>query len=165
MILAITLSLLLQAAVQPPATASHPDGPANCAQGLNIQLPDPPGTAPSNVKIARFEEKSEDGNCSHGIDGAQLLRINQSIKQIAVTAFSNSQTTFGVMARYTLTPDRPASFKMQVAGAPGSEQEHLALFYRQASALTDFRSASGTVYVVLQLNISPALAQKGGEAH
>ncbi len=164
MMVALALSLLLQALPQPPAAATTPDGQQQCSHGMSIQLADPTAAPDTNVKLEKFEITSPDDGCARNIKPDEFIRINQSVKPVARKAFAQSQASFGVMVRYTLTPDKPAAFNMQVAQAAPPERDRLALFYKQASALKDFHSTSGTVYVVLQFNIVPAKPRKGARA-
>ncbi len=164
MILATTLALLLAASPQQPAAAAAPDGRDVCGGGLSIHVADAPGTPANNVKLETFEATSPADPCAHNIDPNELIRITQLVRPLAIKAFAESQASFGVMIRYTLTADKPATFNMQVAQAPSSEQERLTGFYRQASDLKDFHATSGTMYVVLQFNITPALPGKHPKA-
>lgn len=165
MILASTLSLLLAATPQQPAMAAKPDGQDHCSDGMNIRVADAHGIAGSNVELRGFEQTSPDDRCVRNIRPDEFVRLHQRVMPIATKAFANSAATFGVMVRYTLRPDKPASFNMKIANAPPSEKLRLDQFYRKAGALTDFHSTSGTVYVLFQFNVTPARQAKRTKAH
>jgi hypothetical protein len=151
MIIATILSLLLAGA---PAQPAAPAG-QQCGAGLNIQLANGRPAKASNVALVKFDETSPDDPCVRNMKPDEFIRLHERIVPIATKAFARSQAAFGVMVRYTLTADKPALVNMQVANAPASEKVRLDPFYKQATALTDFHSTSGTVYLVFQFNITP----------
>jgi len=154
MILATILSLLLAGAPAPSAASSG----QQCGAGLDIQLAHGGPAKASNVALVKFEETSPDDPCVRNIKPVEFIRLHESIVPIATKAFAGSQSAFGVMVRYTLTADKPALVNMQVANAPAAEKTRLDPFYKQATALTNFHSTSGIVYLVFQFNITPQLA-------
>jgi len=156
MILATLLSLLLADAPAPSAASATPAGQQQCGAGLDIQLASGRPAKPSNVALVKFDETSPDDPCVRNIKPDEFIRLHERIVPLATKAFANSQASYGVMVRYTLTADKRAMVNMQVANAPPSEKERLDPFYKQATALTDFHSTSGTVYLVFQFNITPA---------
>ena len=162
MIIATILSLLLAGA---PAQSAAPDSQQQCGTGLNIQLANGRPAKASNVALAKFEETSPDDPCVRNIKPDEYIRLHQRIVPLATKAFANSQASYGVMVRYTLTADKPAVVNMQVANAPPSEKDRLDPFYKQVTALTDFHSTSGTVYLAFQFNITPQLAPAQPRKH
>ena len=162
MILATILSMLLagapaqSAAPQQSAPSEAPAGQQQCGSGLNVQLAHGLPAKATNVVLARSEESSPEDACARNLKPDEYIRLHESIVPVATKAFAGSQATFGVMVRYTLSPDKPASFRMQVANAPETEKQRLATFYRQASAMTDFHSTSGIVNVLFEFDITPA---------
>jgi len=155
MIIATLISLLLAGS---PAPSAAPNAQQQCGAGLNIQLANGRPAKSSNVALVKFEETSPDDPCVRNIKPDEFIRLHESIVPIATKAFAGSQAEFGVMVRYTLSADKPALVNMQVANAPASEKIRLDPFYKQATALTNFHSTSGTVYLVFQFNITPQLA-------
>lgn len=126
-----------------------------CGEAMSIYLPSPEGIPAPNIELKNFQYMSPDDRCGRNIAHGELMRLHASIKPIAAEWLGDSQATFGVMVRYTLTPDKPATFDMQVQDAPESERARLTEFYDRSSALMDFHSESGTVYVVFHYSISP----------
>jgi len=155
MIIATILALLLAGAPAQPAPSAAQQ---QCGAGMDIQLAHGGPAKASNVALAKFEETSPDDPCVRNIKPEEFIRLHERIVPLATKAFAHSQASFGVMVRYTLTADKPALVNMQVANAPASEKERLDPFYKQATALTDFHSTSGTVYLVFQFNVTPQLA-------
>jgi hypothetical protein len=161
MILATLFSLLLAGA---PAQSATSAAQQQCGAGLDIQLARAQPAKASNVALAKFEETSPDDPCVGNIKPDEYIRLHERIVPLATKAFAGSQASFGVMVRYTLTADKPAVVNMQVANAPMSEKVRLDPFYKQATALTNFHSTSGTVYLVFQFNITPAPPRKHAKA-
>lgn len=154
MALSIAFSLLL-AAASPQASDGDYENHF-CGEATGIYLPAPQGTPAPNIKLENFQFMSPGDRCGRDIEQKELMRLHDGIKPIAAAAFSSSRSSFAVMVRYTLTPDRPAVFDMQTADAPASEQQRLTDFYHRAAALQDFHAKKGTVYVVFHYRISPA---------
>jgi len=157
--IAITLTMLLAAAAaQPPAhTTEQKKADALLCPGgaMGVFLPDPQGTPSPNIKLESFQYQSVDDPCGRNMDNTELMHLHEQVKPIVAAAFSKSQSSFGVMIRYTLTPDKPAEFEMRTREAPDSAKEQLDAFYSQASALKEFHSTAGTVYVLFQYSVSP----------
>jgi len=131
-----------------------------CGEATGIYLPEPQGTPAPNIKLANFQYMSPDDRCGRNMPNDELMKLHAKIKPIAAASFGDSQANFAVMVRYTLTPDKPATFDMQVSDAPESEKSRLTIFYNQSAALSDFHSSSGTVYVVFHYIVSPATPPK-----
>ncbi|GAA5069721.1 hypothetical protein GCM10025759_06860 [Lysobacter panacisoli] len=129
-----------------------------CGEAMALFLPEPEGTPAPNIELTNFQYMSPDDRCGRNIQHDELMKLHARIKPVAATAFGDSQASFGVMVRYTLTPDKPATFDMQVRDAPDSETPRLTRFYNDSAALHDFHSSSGTVYVVFHYTVSPSAA-------
>jgi len=166
MIIASILSLLLAGAPAQPATPQQtaPDGQQQCGTGLNIQLANGRPAKASNVALAKSEETSPDDPCVRNFKPDEYIRLHERIVPVATKAFADSQATYGVMVQYALTPDKPAAMRMRVTSASATEKDRLAAFYKQASALTDFHSTSGTVLVMFEFDITPASPRKHAKA-
>ncbi|MGH8080695.1 MAG: hypothetical protein ACREP7_08975, partial [Lysobacter sp.] len=117
-------------------------------------------TPAPNIELENFQYMSPGDRCGRQVDNDMLMRLHSRIKPIAAAAFSDSKANFGVMVRYTLTPDKAVSFEMRTEHAPDSEKERLTRFYNNASALGDFHSKQGTLYVMFQYRVSPAASIK-----
>jgi hypothetical protein len=156
--------LLFILAVAPQAHAIP--GEEFCGEATEVYLPDPQGRPASNIELANFQFTSPEDRCGRNLPNDELMRLHAEIKPLAATAFADSRASFSVMVRYTITADSPATFDMKVMDVPESEQPRLTCFYTEAAALKDFRSTSGTVYVVFRYIISPRAAvtrpAKGG---
>ena len=126
-----------------------------CGEATGIFLPDPQGTPAPNIQLKNFQYMSPGDRCGRSVPNDELMRLHAKIKPIAATAFSDSPRKFSVMVRYTLTPDKPAAFDMQVMDAEESDRPSLTTFYNQASSLKDFHSPN-LVYVVFNYEVSPA---------
>ncbi|WP_313346513.1 hypothetical protein [Stenotrophomonas sp.] len=153
MIRSLALALLIPAAATVQAHASS--GEEFCGEAIGIYLPTPQGTPAPNIELADFQSTSPDDPCARNIAHDELMKLHAAIKPLAAAAFADSPASFGVMVRYTLTPDAPATFEMQARDAPDSEKPRLTRFYHAAAALEDFHSSSGTVYVVVHYTVSP----------
>lgn len=130
---------------------------ALCGEAMSIYLPEPRGVPAPNIKLTHFQYMSPDEACAHNVERDVLMRLHDRIKPIAASAFAHSKASFSVMVRYTLTPDKPAVFEMQTTTTPAAEEGRLTAFYNGAAALDDARSTRGTVYVVFNYDISPAV--------
>jgi len=126
-----------------------------CGEATGIFLPEPQGTPAPNIQLKNFQYMSPGDRCGRNLPNEELMRLHSKIKPIAAEAFGDSPHPFSVMVRYTLTPDKPAAFDMQVMDAAESDRPRLTAFYNQASALKDFHSPS-LVYVVFHYAVSPA---------
>jgi len=157
MINSIALSFFLLAA---PAQNAASAEEHFCGEAMSLYLPEPQGTPAPNIELANFQYMSPDDRCGRNISHDELMRLHAGIKPLAAASFGDSPASFGVMVRYTLTPDKPATFDMQVRDAPESERPRLTAFYNQSAALTDYHSSQGTVYVVFHYIVSPHSAPK-----
>ncbi|WP_295973842.1 hypothetical protein [uncultured Xanthomonas sp.] len=153
--ISLALSFLL-ATASPQADAAPKPDEMFCGEAMSIYLPEPQGTPAPNIKLENFQYMSPDDRCGRNINNDELMRLHKGIKPIAAASFGSSNANFGVMVRYTLTPDKPATFDMQTSDASEAEKERLTQFYNQAAALRDFHSSQGTVYVVFRYLVSPA---------
>lgn len=152
MIISIALSFLLAAAA--PQTGNTPEE-MFCGEAMSIYLPEPQGAPAPNIRLENFQYMSPDDRCGRNIKNDELMRLHQGIKPIAAATLASSSAGFEVMVRYTLTPDKPAAFDMQIRNGSGNENERLSNFYKQAASLKDFHSSSGTVYVAFHYVVSP----------
>ncbi len=124
-----------------------------CGEAMGVYLPSPEGTPAPNIELTHFQFMSPEDRCGRNMSHDELMRLHAAIKPVAASAFADSKSSFGVMVRYTLTPDTPATFEMQVRDAPESERPRLTRFHNESAALQDFHSTSGTVYVVFSYTI------------
>ena len=124
-----------------------------CGEAMGIYLPDAEGKPAPNITLADFQTMSPQDRCVRNLPHDELMRLHAAVKPIAAAAFAKSEASFGVMVRYTLTPDRPTTFDMQVRDAPDAETERLTRFHNEAEALQNFHSTSGTVYVVIHYTV------------
>lgn len=126
-----------------------------CGEATGIFLPEPQGTPAPNIQLKNFQYMSPGDRCGRNVATEELMRLHSEIKLIAAKAFGDSPHQFSVMVRYTLTPNEPAEFDMQVMDATESDRSRLTAFYNHASALKDFHSPN-LVYVVFHYAVSPA---------
>lgn len=124
-----------------------------CGEAMGIYLPNAEGKPAANITLADFQMMSPQDRCVRNLPHDELMRLHAAVKPIAAAAFAKSEASFGVMVRYTLTPDRPATFDMQVRDAPDAETERLTRFHNEAETLRNFHSTTGTVYVVIHYTV------------
>lgn len=148
-----SLALVTALVAAPGAKAAPDSAEMLCGEAMGVYLPSPQGTPAPNIELANFQFMSPEDRCGRNMPHEELMRLHAAIKPIAARAFADSKADFGVMVRYTLTPDKPAAFEMQVRDAPESERPRLTRFYNESGALKEFHSSSGTVYVVLNYTI------------
>ena len=149
MIVSVVLSLMLAAA--PPAAA-----PAN--NGMEVTLPEFQTAPAPNIHLEHFEYTTPSDGHANIVDYDQMMRLQEGVKAAARATLAHSQSRFGVRLIYALTPDKPAQVRMQVAAAPPVESPRVKQFYVRASALKAFHCKSGTVYVLFDYRVSPAVS-------
>jgi hypothetical protein len=150
----VTLFLLLASSI---ALACEPnkDDPLSCITGSwAVFLPNAQGKPAPNIELRRFLHQSPDDRFGQGIAHEELMNLHERVKKISADSFSASKASFEIYARFTLTPDKPVTFDLQTDGAEKARAE-LTAFYNEASALKDFHSKRGTVYVIFNYAINP----------
>lgn len=150
----LVVSFSVAAACEPGKSANDP----SCITGVwGVYLPNPKDPA-SNVKLKAFQHMSPDDKLGQGVNHDDLMRLHGALQPVA-KAFSASRDAFEVMARFTLTPDKPATFEMKT-NAKSTSDPQFTNFYNGAAALRDFHSKRGTVYVVFHYVVAPAVQGK-----
>lgn len=151
----VAFMLVLAVSAQVASSAPSPDE-VLCGEAMSIYLPEPQRFTAANIELLNFQYMSPDDRCGRNIGPDELERLHDGIKPIAAATLSGSESSLEVMVRYTLTPSDPTAFDMQVSDGSDAETARLKVFYKQAAALKDFHSSSGTVYVVFHYAVSPS---------
>lgn len=147
---AITLAVATsQVAAQQSATADRT---------MEVGVPPTESAVAPNIQLAHFEYVIPGAAPDSVVDYDQMLGLQKGTKFAAQLTLASSQATFGVRLIYALTPDKPAQLRMQVAQAPPSEAARIKQFYEGASMLQDFHCKHGTIYVMFDYRVSPAVA-------
>lgn len=149
-LLAIILAVATaQVAAQPSATADRT---------MEVGVPSTESAPAPNIQLAHFEYVIPGAAPDSVVDYDQMMTLQQGTNLAAKLTLASSQATFGVRLIYALTPDKPAQLRMQVAQAPATETARLKQFYEGASMLQDFHCKHGTIYVMFDYRVSPAVA-------
>ncbi len=146
----IILSALLAAAT-PQATA-----PTSSA--FDVTLPDAQTSPAPNIHLEHFEYAFSGDPQANAVDYDEMIRLEVAIKKAAASTLARSRSQFGIRASYALSADKPAAFRMQVAGDAQADAPLIKAFYDKASVLKAFHCKSGKVFVTFDYRISPAIA-------
>jgi hypothetical protein len=148
-------SLSVGSACEPGKSAGDP----SCITGVwDVFLPNPKDPAP-NVRLKHLVLASPDDKCGGGVNHDDLLRLQGALQPLAGQAFAASGDAFDVQAEFALTPDKPATFKMQT-NAKDTSDPQFTNFYKGAVALTDFHSKQGTVHVLFYYTVTSSAPNK-----
>src|SRR5262245_47141437 len=118
-------SIALGIACEPGKSSTDP----SCITGVwDVFLPNPKAPAP-NVKLKHFVHTSPDDKFGGGVNTDDLIRLHDALHPVAGTVFAASGVAFDVQAEFTLTPDKPATFRMKT-NAKDQTDPQLTNFYR-----------------------------------